>query len=108
MSDQCKSYYPENGRCSSCWDSSYEVDEYGVCSKAETSNLSAECNWSDNFCGQFDSQGCCTVCSHRYYFNEDRKCTEVSPDCNNYDAETGNCTSCYWGFHEEDGECNED
>lgn len=52
----------------------------------------------DPFCSSFNSNGLCVRCSQRYYFNSNKVCTQVSANCNQYDANTGQCTSCYQSY----------
>lgn len=52
----------------------------------------------DPFCASFNPNGSCIRCSQRYYFNSNGVCIQVSANCNQYNATTGVCTSCYQSY----------
>lgn len=50
--------------------------------------------------------GICKACSERYYFDFQFECIAVSPFCQTYDANSGDCTSCYGGYQlTNNGDC---
>ena len=61
----------------------------------------------DPFCRTFNN-GVCSECAFRYFKNEIGRCTEVSPSCKTYIAESGRCLDCYIGFKIEGNTCVED
>jgi hypothetical protein len=42
--------------------------------------------------------GLCKLCSERYFFDFQFNCVPVSPFCQTYDPNAGDCTSCYAGY----------
>ena len=56
-------------------------------------------------CRKFDTDGICLSCSTRFYKDPKSICQPVSPSCNGYNPENGNCTTCYSGFALIEGAC---
>ena len=61
---------------------------------------------SDLGCATWDwNNQVCLQCSNRWFFNSNKVCTPVSNDCNQYDAATGACTTCFKGYALSNGQC---
>ena len=96
VSDQCKAH-AENGDCTECY-KGYSVKE-GQCI------LDGVIVPHDLGCGTWDwDNQVCLACSNNWVFNEDKRCIAVSDQCKAH-AENGDCTSCYKGYHLEEGQC---
>ena len=98
-SDLCRSIVPETGACDSCYEG-YDLKE-GACLFSEFNNARP----SDLGCHQWDwNNQVCLKCSHRWFFNSEKKCVPVDDNCNSYN-EDGSCASCYTGYSVKEGVC---
>ena len=98
VSDLCKSH-AENGDCTSCYEG-YDLKE-GQCLWSDFNNARP----SDLGCATWDWKNqVCLKCSHRWFFNSQKRCVPVDDNCNNY-ADDGSCTSCYPGYSVREGVC---
>ena len=98
VSDQCKAH-AENGDCTACF-KGYDLKE-GQCIFSDFNNAKP----SDSGCATWDwDNQVCLKCSHRWFFNSQKRCVPVDDNCNNY-ADDGSCSSCYPGYSVRDGVC---
>lgn len=47
----------------------------------------------------------CLECSFRSYFDSNRRCRQVNPQCNTFDVNNGACLTCYSGYSISNGNC---
>ena len=96
VSDLCKSADP-NGNCLTCYKGYKLVN--GKCENEEIIKP------TDVGCGKWDwDNQVCLECSKDWVFNNDKVCVPVSDQCREH-AANGACTSCYKGYHIENGAC---
>ena len=49
-------------------------------------------------CNSIDSKtGACVKCSFGYYFDANRLCVQMNPNCKTFDEAKSLCTECYSG-----------
>ena len=94
VSPLCQTWNDE-GECKSCFDGYKLV--IGICA-LETKEDAIANDLKDPNCFAYVN-GTCEECAHRFYFNKERICTTVHPDCRSWDKLTGACTSCFDGFY---------
>ena len=97
----CRTFDERDGACLSCYpafklENKKCIEDEGFLSQ-------------DPFCKEF-KDGVCVACSFGFYFGTDNICMKVSDLCSTYNANTGECLSCFLGFklNEEKGSCEED
>ena len=69
--------------------------------------VSSNANFDAN-CAKFTNKGECTQCSRGFYFNDKKVCTQVDPQCANFDSKSARCLGCYSGYKISDGKCDID
>ena len=95
----CQTWNEANGVCRTCYPS-FELNN-GKCVVSSNSNFDANC-------AKFTNKGECTQCSRGFYFNEKNVCTQVDPQCANFDSKNARCLGCYSGYKISDGKCTID
>jgi hypothetical protein len=95
----CLSYNDSTGACTACY-SGYSIS-------GRTCVLSNTTSSHDPNCRTFLTADVCSECSKRYFINGLGRCQLVSPLCNNYDATTGSCLTCYPGYELQGAACAE-
>lgn len=93
----CQTYDPANGNCLSCYQS-YVVSN-GSCVR-DVNGTSSDPN-----CASWLS-GVCASCDTRTFMNSSGLCENVNINCNTYNADNGQCTSCYAGYALSNGTCS--
>lgn len=58
----------------------------------------------DPYCIENSSEGTCSKCINFFYL-KDRQCARVSPSCETYHNQTGDCLTCVNGFKLNQGKC---
>lgn len=92
----CQTYDNNTGNCLSCFN--------GYILQGPTCVLSSpSINQGGNNCRNW-TNGRCYECSRRFYMNNGQ-CLPVNDYCNDYDLNTGACTTCYQGFVLQQGAC---
>jgi hypothetical protein len=90
VSPSCKTFNPSNGACTSCFPG-FDVQIDGTCQIGKAIATIANCN-------QMDSNGNCLKCSFGYYFNQNKQCIQIDPNCKDYNQTSYKCVGCYPGF----------
>jgi hypothetical protein len=92
VSNLCKTFSEINGLCTSCY-AGYDLTQ-GDCALSNSNNGRP----SDLGCKNWDwNKQVCLECSSGWVFNSKGVCTQVSSNCQSYDA-NGVCTGCYNGY----------
>lgn len=93
----CQTFDPSNGNCLSCYQS-YVLSSGSCVPDVNGTN-------SDPNCASWLS-GVCISCATRTFMNSMGLCENVNINCNTYNADNGQCTSCYAGFGLSNGTCS--
>lgn len=92
MNPQCRTYNPSNGDCTGCYNGFRLLENTCL-----PESLFSDGGVSDVNCRRFENN-VCVECSERFYFNANRRCQQVDPDCKDYNRVSGACISCFTGF----------
>lgn len=93
----CQTFDPSNGNCLSCYQS-YVLSSGSCVPDVNGTN-------SDPNCASWLS-GICASCATRTFMNSMGLCENVNINCNTYNIDNGQCTSCYAGFGLSNGTCS--
>ena len=98
VSDYCNTYNSVTGACLTCY-SGYTLNGTVCVLSKGNDNTNNNTNPSDPNCQNFDRQSNrCVRCSYRFYLGSDGLCAQVSDQCQTWNFNNGNCTSCYQGY----------
>ena len=104
VSDQCREWNLE-GKCTDCYHGYELVDGECIAQEGQPpAGGDGSCTVSDPYCHSWDCEtGVCEQCSQRAVFI-DGDCTPVDDHCKDWNL-AGDCTECYQGYTEENGDC---
>ena len=93
----CKTFDYTNNICTACYMGFSLIN--GSCIVSNSTSV------ADPNCRSFNKDNVCLNCSNGYYFNQEKVCTQVNPNCKTFDYSTLLCTQCYNGFELSSGNC---
>lgn len=92
----CASSNTNNGNCLTCYG--------GYVLSAGRCVLSTNTQPNDLLCRRWNAAGVCVECSTNAYFRQNM-CVAVDALCRTFDAQNGNCLTCYSGYQLQSGRC---
>lgn len=92
VNPQCRTFNSISGACQSCYAGFTLVEN--TCLLSTAVGLSQV---SDVNCFRFEN-GRCQECAERFFFNANRVCEQVDPNCKDFNRTNGFCTECFTGF----------
>lgn len=95
INPQCKRFNQQVGICEDCYQGYTVVNGVCVISTSVNPNIVGCKTWTN---------GACTECAIRWYFDSNKNCQPVSNFCRTWTV-SGNCDTCYQGYTVINGAC---